>query len=244
MSRITLALSLALSLAVVFLGSIVSAQVINGCAKTKNGALRIVADPADCTSRETPISWNQVGPQGAPGVDGVDGVDGEPGPQGEPGPEGPAGPSLRVFDALGTELGWLVNRNTERIYRVFLESINAAALFGVSGGLLADVYDGVYFNGLDCTGQAFVSQWFVGSLVIPANVPGWTGRLFVGREGVPRMENVELVSVYNTRGACENEGGGAPYWVIPADEVTLEDLGLDFPLPAPLYVDLAPEPVP
>ena len=36
-------------------------QVINGCVKDKNGALRIVADPADCTSRETPISWNQRG---------------------------------------------------------------------------------------------------------------------------------------------------------------------------------------
>ena len=34
-----------------------SAQTINGCVKNNNGALRIVADPADCTPRETPISW-------------------------------------------------------------------------------------------------------------------------------------------------------------------------------------------
>ena len=34
-----------------------SAQTINGCVKNKNDALRIVSDPADCTSRETPISW-------------------------------------------------------------------------------------------------------------------------------------------------------------------------------------------
>lgn len=32
-------------------------QVINGCVKDKNGALRVVADPADCNARETPISW-------------------------------------------------------------------------------------------------------------------------------------------------------------------------------------------
>jgi hypothetical protein len=32
-------------------------QIINGCVKDKNGSLRIVADPADCTPRETPISW-------------------------------------------------------------------------------------------------------------------------------------------------------------------------------------------
>ena len=31
-------------------------QIINGCVKNKSGSLRIVADPADCTSRETPIS--------------------------------------------------------------------------------------------------------------------------------------------------------------------------------------------
>ena len=44
-------------LGVLLLTTAASAQVINGCVKTKNGALRIVADPADCTSRETPISW-------------------------------------------------------------------------------------------------------------------------------------------------------------------------------------------
>jgi hypothetical protein len=53
---------------VLLLTSATSAQVIDGCVKTKNGAPRIVADPADCTSRETPISWNQVGPQGEPGT--------------------------------------------------------------------------------------------------------------------------------------------------------------------------------
>jgi len=31
-------------------------QFINGCI-SKNGTLKIVADPADCTPRETPISW-------------------------------------------------------------------------------------------------------------------------------------------------------------------------------------------
>ena len=31
-------------------------QIINACMKNKGGALRIVADPADCTARETPIT--------------------------------------------------------------------------------------------------------------------------------------------------------------------------------------------
>jgi hypothetical protein len=129
MSRITLALSLALSLVVVFLGTTVSAQAINGCVKSKNGALRVVADPADCKSHETPISWNVQGPQGEPGVDGTGGQ------PGEPGPEGPPRPSLRVFDGLGMEIGWLVHwtPGSTDTYRVFLESIDAAALLSVGG---------------------------------------------------------------------------------------------------------------
>ena len=31
-------------------------QIINGCIRT-NGTLKIVDDPAGCSSRETPISW-------------------------------------------------------------------------------------------------------------------------------------------------------------------------------------------
>jgi hypothetical protein len=64
---------LILAVAVLLFATATSAQVINGCVKTKNGALRIVADPADCTSRETPISGNQQGPQGEPGAPGEPG---------------------------------------------------------------------------------------------------------------------------------------------------------------------------
>ena len=48
------------AIAVTFLAVTLSleaaAETINGCVKNKTGALRIVADPADCSSRETPIS--------------------------------------------------------------------------------------------------------------------------------------------------------------------------------------------
>ncbi len=50
------------------------------------GQPRIVGNPGDCKSQETPLTWNIMGPQGEQGP---------PGPQGEqglPGPEGPAGP--------------------------------------------------------------------------------------------------------------------------------------------------------
>ncbi len=54
-----------------------SGGVINGCYKSQNGQLRLI-DPAtdSCSPSETPITWNQTGPQGPPGP---------PGPQGPPG---------------------------------------------------------------------------------------------------------------------------------------------------------------
>src|SRR5262249_3369703 len=76
-----------------------SAQVIHACVKSSNGAVKIVADPAQCSANETPLEWGVQGPQGEPGADGAPGADGQPGEQ------GPPGPVLHVFDALGVDLG-------------------------------------------------------------------------------------------------------------------------------------------
>jgi hypothetical protein len=43
------------------------AQVINACYQRTNGNLRIVSSSTDCRSSEVAISWNIVGPEGAPG---------------------------------------------------------------------------------------------------------------------------------------------------------------------------------
>jgi len=87
--------------------------VINGCYKKSGGTLRVI-DPAvsQCDSRaETPISWNQTGPQGPQGIQGVQGPVGPAGPQGLQGPQGttgatgetgPAGP----VGAAGTSEVW------------------------------------------------------------------------------------------------------------------------------------------
>jgi hypothetical protein len=61
----------------IVLSASANAQTINACAKNRGGALRIVTDPADCSSRETPLSWNVQGPKGDSGDPGIDG---EPGP--------------------------------------------------------------------------------------------------------------------------------------------------------------------
>src|SRR5687767_6123232 len=55
--------------------------VIHGCYHKSSGVLRVIDNSsAQCNNNETPIQWNQAGPQGAPG------------PQGPEGPQGPAGP--------------------------------------------------------------------------------------------------------------------------------------------------------
>ena len=65
---------------------------INACQDKSTGNLRVI-DPtkSSCKNSETPISWNQTGPQGAPGLQGVPGEDGAPGAPGEDGAPGAPG---------------------------------------------------------------------------------------------------------------------------------------------------------
>jgi hypothetical protein len=255
MARITLALSLALSLVVVFLGSTVSAQAINGCVKAKNGALRIVADPADCTSRETPISWNQVGPQGepgvdgidgapgapgAPGVDGIDGVDGEPGPQGETGPEGPPAPSFRVFDALGTEIGLFMGGTTSLL--VYEETLGVILRLYAPDAVLSLSSEDISVSDSGCVGDAWGPA---------AATPGLLFYALEEDPGGPRffypLPNEPLQTVTTAPGSrfapwcMDTPRTGA---LLPVVEVLAEDLAFLDDLVGPLYVGLAPEPVP
>jgi hypothetical protein len=45
--------------------------VIHGCYAKNTGALRVIDTGQACTSKETPLDWNQTGPQGAPGAPGA-----------------------------------------------------------------------------------------------------------------------------------------------------------------------------
>lgn len=65
-----------------------SGNTIEGCYNNGNGILRKVAAPSDCSPKETPISWNIVGPQGPAG------------------PQGPSGASLISYDS-----GWFFSNS-------------------------------------------------------------------------------------------------------------------------------------
>jgi len=75
-----------------------STAVIQSCLD-KQGTPHIVADGATCSRGETPLSWNQVGPQGPAGATGPQGDPGPAGPTGATGPMGPVGPAGPKGDA-------------------------------------------------------------------------------------------------------------------------------------------------
>lgn len=92
------ALVLALLFGTVALAAIPGAGgAINGCYNKKDGNLRVIDAQAGklCDKAESTLTWNQVGPQGIPGVAGPKGDRGDPGaqgPAGGPGPQGDPGP--------------------------------------------------------------------------------------------------------------------------------------------------------
>jgi hypothetical protein len=73
--------------------SSVSAQVIHACAKSNDGSLRVVSNPAECKAKESPLAWNVQGPTGPQGPAGAQGP---AGPQGEPGPAKDIGEIVRI----------------------------------------------------------------------------------------------------------------------------------------------------
>jgi hypothetical protein len=168
---------------------------------------------------------------------GVPGAAGDLGPAGNPGPAGPPGPSLRVFDALGTEIGWLAQWNSGSeigTYRVFVESVGATIRLDLGGTLTPETPGGqIFFSELDCIGQAFVERRYVG------RVTSEGGRFFIGRRE-PSSDPDYLSRLPGIN--CNNDQDSEPLLdAVAADEIALEDLGLTFPLPAPLYVGLPAE---
>jgi hypothetical protein len=79
--------------------------VINGCYKSANGQLRVV-DPATdrCNPSETPISWNEIGPQGPKGDPGPQGPKGDQGPPGSPDTPQQVLDKLKTVDGAGSGL--------------------------------------------------------------------------------------------------------------------------------------------
>jgi hypothetical protein len=150
------------------------AQVINACVNNRNGALRIVSDPVDCSSKERAITLNQAGtpgPQGQSGTacwdlnangvcdpeenkDGIGSCDALD-CQGAPGPAGPS-KSVLCYDNNGNELGIVIGY-TGGVVGLFLDGINKfIELDPLSGGVRGSS-SGLdpLWESYDCTGPCY-----------------------------------------------------------------------------------------
>ncbi|MDQ3722262.1 MAG: hypothetical protein M3376_04165 [Actinomycetota bacterium] len=94
-----------------------SGGVIHSCYSSGSGSLRVIdSDRRDvCKSGETPLTFNQTGPEGPPGEDGADGEDGLDGEDGGEAADGgngaddalqPSGSSEAVSAPDGTVSTW------------------------------------------------------------------------------------------------------------------------------------------
>lgn len=206
-----------------------SAQIIYGCIKS-NGALKVVTSPTNCAAKETRISWSQVGPQGPPGA------------EGPPGPEGRPGPTLSLFDSSGHEIGLLVGplafepgNVAPGSYEVYLPSSGLTIAIDSFGRI--DPYPRAtvfYFEQQDCQGQAYLwNEKLIGSRVYCLEGGSETcgNRFFVTN----RSEAANVYVLSSASPNCNNLGRIVER-AIPADEISLGDLGLTFPLPTPLYI--------
>ena len=153
-------------------GLFISAQteptsVIQACADPK-GVLRLLRPGSSCTARETPISWNVMGPQGPQGVPGPVGPLGPPGAQGAVGPIGPQGRpgtgAHHVVDALGKVLGPVIGVS-ERSFRsnlvhggqplVLFQVDRAAFVLEVHRSHIGSylLLGSMYYESADCSGM-------------------------------------------------------------------------------------------
>lgn len=196
-----------------------SAQIIDACIKN-DGSLRIVGSPADCRSKESPISWNATGPEG---------------PQGPVGEQGPAGNNLWVVDGNGTTVGQLVDWKTFKygsfpFVTIYLDSAGAIAHVDRRDGKLhlasSHHIISLFFDGGGCEGLAYAFPADAGELIPNGNFT----RFYVARPGA--LVQPTLFSVAEN-GVCRAGGTTAAH--IPAEEVT-GLLEVTFPVPLPITV--------
>jgi hypothetical protein len=198
------------------------AQELFACVTTKTGSLRMVASPAECNAtRETAVSWNMVGPQGPQGPAGPQGAQGQQGPQGPEGEPGPPGGGFYLYDATGTRIGPMAPSGF-----VYLASVSAFALVTMGGSVHATESQWVFFDEANCEGKGFVP--FARRLLENGSTP----RYFVGTAPivVASFESALVPAMGECIAYLET------HEAFPATEITLDDLGLQIPVPAPTFV--------
>ena len=94
----------AASVGAVSFANAASDGTLKACANKTSGAMRYISK-GSCKKTETSLSWNQMGPQGLPGVAGAKGDTGVAGSSGTNGTAGATGQNYYAVDATGKTLG-------------------------------------------------------------------------------------------------------------------------------------------
>ena len=201
-----------------------SGGVINGCYDKQSGKLRVTDTqtnkPKACGSDETPLSWNQQGPQG------------ESGPQGIPVPVGPQGPASGPPPLHTEVVGQLTlpgaNEGNPMLIRGFSwGASNSGGGFGGGGGGKSTIDDVTVVREVDALSPAIIDDVQTGihraSAAVDLFSPGTQTPYARYELSDVRVRNVdhdgdEETIVLHAAQIEEQPFGGAPAPVLPADE--------------------------
>jgi len=228
-----------------------SAQVIHACVKS-GGTLEIVADPADCNPADRPLWWNVQGPQ-APVLHVFDALGNDLGLYAETEPVAVSGRICR-FDRRRLDRWRSSSRrrascsrfsDPRHAIRVISPNGINVLVSAQSGELFVPEYGQLLFRepaGSGCTGQPFIGVRNLtpypvfGAALYGERVP--SVELFVARSEPASIETIQS-SVTDPDGRCDALGP-VEVLVAPLDSITQADLGITFPVAAPLRIAPAP----
>lgn len=226
-------------------------NVIYGCVQKITGSLRIVSKSGQCRPLETPISFNQTGPQGPQGEKGDKGDKGDPGPQGPVGLAGPKGDTgskgeqgpmglqgspgignLGVYDGNNLLLGYMYSKGTD----VFNPDING--IFHVNTATdppsieilrLTNPIRDYFFVTTDCSGIPYMANLSVPDLSVKYDVD--TNIYYMVDYSKPRTSLEEIKSMINDSGLCvQGNHGTGPFFPLKEIDFPLADVTLKYPI--------------
>ncbi len=142
------------------------------------------------------------------------------------------------------EIGLLVDWSQDgESISVYLGNIGAYTELSTRTGLLQDENGSVvYFGDAGCTGQPYLEAGGNGaaSRLFSPIIDG-TERYFVGSNELAEMIPVESFASFGREGNATCGGPtGTGLRTVLAEEISLEAIGLSFPLPLPIYIAPAP----
>ncbi|MGI9433137.1 MAG: hypothetical protein ACR2PQ_13030 [Myxococcota bacterium] len=184
------------------------------CVKTRNGALRAVADPAECRpEKEVAV------------------------PLAQPGPAGPPGESFRVYDAEGRDLGAFLSMDVfQRYVLVHLDSLDLHVWINRNTGEIVSSNGSILWEQPNCEGQRWVHSFDFGRLQGP--IFGTDTLFTVMKEAVHDAPVVSRAQILSFGQFCQNE---IPASVLARPnarlvEIDPADVGFAFPVALPLSI--------